>query len=52
MIVVPDNETAKKIPKIEAMIIYREDKEKLYVQGNKQLQTLADEKKVNDFNAI
>ncbi|XP_046839746.1 uncharacterized protein LOC124433918 isoform X3 [Xenia sp. Carnegie-2017] len=46
MIVVPDNETAKKIPKIEGMIIYREDKEKLYVQGNKQLKTLADEKKV------
>ncbi|XP_046839690.1 uncharacterized protein LOC124433873 isoform X3 [Xenia sp. Carnegie-2017] len=46
MIVVPDNITMKKVPNIEGMIIYRKDKNKLYVQEDKQLKALAEEKKI------
>ncbi|XP_046839770.1 uncharacterized protein LOC124433941 isoform X2 [Xenia sp. Carnegie-2017] len=46
MIVVPDNITMKKVPNIEGMLVYRKDKNKLYVQEDKQLKALAEEKKV------
>ncbi|XP_046839722.1 uncharacterized protein LOC124433904 isoform X2 [Xenia sp. Carnegie-2017] len=46
MIVVPDNITMKKVPNIEGMMVYRKDKNKLYVQEDKQLKALAEEKKI------
>ncbi|XP_046839735.1 uncharacterized protein LOC124433918 isoform X2 [Xenia sp. Carnegie-2017] len=46
MIVVPDNNTLKKVPNIEGMMVYRKDKNKLYVQEDKQLKALAEEKKI------
>ncbi|XP_046843331.1 uncharacterized protein LOC124437395 isoform X1 [Xenia sp. Carnegie-2017] len=46
MIVVPDNITMKKVPSIEGMMVYRKDKNKLYVQEDKQLKALAEEKKI------
>ena len=49
MIVVPDNITMKKVPNIEGMMVYRKDKNKLYVQEDKQLKALAEEKKVKDL---
>ena len=47
MLVVPDNTTAKKVPSVEGMIVYRKDKNKLYVQGDKKMSALAEEKKVD-----
>ena len=44
MIVVQDNITMKKVPSIEGMMVYRKDKNKLYVQEDKQLKALAEEK--------
>ena len=49
MIVVPDNITMKKVPNIEGMMVYRKDKNKLYVQEDKQLNALAEEKKVKNL---
>ncbi|XP_028403848.1 uncharacterized protein LOC114526446 [Dendronephthya gigantea] len=46
MLVVPDNATAKKIPSVEGMIVYRKDNNKLYVQGDNKLNALAEEKKI------
>ncbi|XP_046839650.1 uncharacterized protein LOC124433845 isoform X4 [Xenia sp. Carnegie-2017] len=46
MIVVPDNNSLKKVPNIEGMMVYRKDKNKLYVQEDKQLKALAEEKKI------
>ena len=46
MVVLPDNATAKKFPRFEGMIVYRKDNNKVYVQGNKKLNALAEEKKV------
>ena len=46
MLVVPDNATAKKVPSVEGMMVYRKDNNKLYVQGDKKLNALAEEKKV------
>ncbi|CAB4039587.1 Hypothetical predicted protein, partial [Paramuricea clavata] len=46
MLVVPDNATAKKVPSVEGMMIYRKDNNKLYVQGDKKLNALAEEKKI------
>lgn len=47
MVVVPDNATAKKFPSVEGMMVYRKDNNKVYVQGNKKLNALAEEKKVD-----
>ena len=52
MIVVPDNITMKKVPSIEGMMVYRKDKNKLYVHQDKQLKALAEEKKVKDFQVL
>ena len=49
MIVVPDNITMKKVPSIEGMMVYRKDKNKLYVQEDKQLKALAEEKRYKIF---
>jgi hypothetical protein len=46
MLVVPDNATAKKVPSVEGMMVYRKDNNKVYVQGDKKLNALAEEKKV------
>jgi hypothetical protein len=48
MLVVPDNATAKKVPSVEGMMVYRKDNNKLYVQGDKKLNALAEEKKVGE----
>ena len=47
MVVVPDNATAKKLPRIDGMMVYRKDKNKLYVQKDKKLNAVAEEKKVS-----
>ena len=52
MIVVPDNITMKKVPNIEGIMVYRKDKNKLYVQEDKQLKALAEEKKVKYFQLL
>ena len=52
MIVVPDNITMKKVPNIEGMMVYRKDKNKLYVQEDKQLKALAEEKKVKNLDEL
>ncbi len=44
MLVVPNNMTAKKVPKVEGMMVYRKDNNKLYVQGDGNLNALAEEK--------
>ena len=44
MLVVPNNVTAKQAPKVEGMIIYQKDNNKLYVQGDGKLNALAEEK--------
>ena len=46
MLVVPDNATANKFLSVPGMIVYREDKKKLYVAKDKKLNALAEEKKV------
>ena len=46
MLVVPDNATANKVLSVPGMIVYREDKKKLYVAKDKKLNALAEEKKV------
>ena len=46
MVVIPDNATAKKFPRVEGMMVYRKDNNKVYVQGNKKLNALAEERKV------
>ena len=47
MLVVPNNATAKKVLSVPGMIVYREDKKKLYVTKNERLNALAEEKKVH-----
>lgn len=47
LVVVPDNATAKKFPSVEGMMVYRKDNKKVYVQGDKKLNALAEEKKVS-----
>ena len=47
MVVVPDNTTTKKFPSVEGMMVYRKDNKKVYVQGDKKLNALAEEKKVS-----
>jgi hypothetical protein len=47
MLVVPDNKTSKEAPKVEGMMVYRKDNNKLYVQGERKLKALAEEKKVH-----
>ena len=47
MLVVPNNATAKKVLSVPGMIVYREDKKKLYVTKNEKLNALAEEKKVH-----
>jgi hypothetical protein len=46
MLVVPNNKTAKEAPKVEGMMVYRKDNNKIYVQGDRKLNALAEEKKV------
>ena len=50
MLVVPNNMTAKQTPKIEGMIVYQKDNNKLYVQGDGKLNALADEKIINKLS--
>ena len=47
MLVVPDNTTARKALSIPGMIVYRQDKKKLYITKNEKLNALAEEEKVN-----
>ena len=47
MLVIPDNAKARKVPNVEGMIVYRKDNNKVYIQGDKKLNALAEEKKVN-----
>ena len=44
MLVVPNNMTAKQAPKVEGMIVYQKDNNKLYFQGDGKLNALAEEK--------
>ncbi|XP_028403844.1 uncharacterized protein LOC114526442 [Dendronephthya gigantea] len=46
MLVVPDNTTENKIPSVEGMMVYRKDNNKVYVQGDKKMNALAEEKKI------
>ena len=46
MLVVSDNMTANKFRSVPGTIVYREDKEKLYVAKHKKLSALAEEEKV------
>ena len=47
MLVVPNNATAKKVLSVPGIIVYREDKKKLYLARDEQLNALAEEKKVH-----
>ena len=46
MVVVPDNATAKKLPSVEGMMVYRKDSNKVYVLEDKKLSALAKENEV------
>ena len=46
MLVVPNNESAVKVPSLTGMMVYRTDNQKLYVQGNKKLKLIAEQKEV------
>lgn len=46
-VVVPDSETAKKLPAIPGLLQYRKDKKELYVRANKTWKVIAPEKKVS-----
>jgi hypothetical protein len=46
MLVVPDKTTAKNALSIPGMIVYRQDKNKLYITKDKKLNALAEEKEV------
>ena len=46
MVVVPDNATAKKLPSVEGMMVYRKDSKKVYVLEDKKLSALAKENEV------
>ena len=46
---VPDNVTAKKVPRIPGLLEYRKDEKKLYVRANKTWNVLTQEKEVKTF---
>ncbi|XP_046843367.1 uncharacterized protein LOC124437433 [Xenia sp. Carnegie-2017] len=47
VVVVPDNKTEKKVPKIPGLLEYRLDQKKLYVRSNKTWNILSQEMEVN-----
>lgn len=47
MLVVPNNATAKKVLSVPGIIVYLEDKKKLYLARDEQLNALAEEKMVH-----
>jgi hypothetical protein len=49
-VVVPDKETAKKMPAIPGLLAYRQDQKKLYVRANKTWNLLTQEKEVTRLN--
>lgn len=46
IVVVPDSETAKKVPAIPGLIQYRKDKKELLLRANNTWKIIAQEKKV------
>ena len=46
VVVVPDNVTAQKVPKIAGLLEYRQDQKKLYLRANKTWNLLTQEKEV------
>ena len=46
VVVVPDGETAKKVPAVPGLLEYREDNKELYVRANETWKAIAPEKKV------
>ena len=52
MLVVPNNMTAKQAPKVEGMIVYQKDNNKLYVQSDGKLNALAEEKVLSLYHTF
>ena len=46
MLVVPNDKSAAKVPSLTGMMVYRTDNQKLYVQGDKKLKMIAEQKEV------
>jgi hypothetical protein len=50
IVVVPDDETSKKVPKVPGLLKYRKDTKELYVRANESWCVVAQEKKVSNKN--
>ena len=48
IVVVPDDETSKKVPKVPGLLKYRKDTKELYVRANESWCVVAQEEKVRN----